>query len=597
MAYHPENPLIVQGDRTVLLEAANAQYEAARDTIAAIAELEKSPEHIHTYRITPLSLWNAASAGLTPDAALEGLERFSKFDLPGNIVHDIRDYMSRYGRLKLLKAPEYDGRLVLQSADPILITEIAHARKIIPFIKRQLDERTLEVPVGMRGHLKHALVEFGYPAEDLAGYVTGAALDVHLRDHTLSERDFGLRDYQREAVDVFWASGGSKGGSGVVVLPCGAGKTVVALGTIAAAQTHTLIVCFGTNAVHQWIDEILDKTSLDPDLIGEYTGDVKEIKPITVTTYQVLTYHPSKRRRGVTEETAEAGAKETIVKKQLVAEEFPHLSLFTSRDWGLIIYDEVHLLPAPVFRVTAEIQARRRLGLTATLVREDGRESDVFSLIGPKKYDLPWKTLESQGWIATADCWEVRVALPQDLRMAYAVAEEGRDKYRIAAENPEKLAALDRLIAMHRDDNVLVIGQYLDQLHIIAERLEAPVITGKMPNREREKLYAAFRNGEIKRLVVSKVANFAIDLPDANVAIQVSGTFGSRQEEAQRLGRILRPKDEGVLAHFYTIVTRDTNDQEFAARRQLFLTEQGYRYTILDAAELFERASLAAGNN
>ncbi|MGN6566209.1 MAG: DEAD/DEAH box helicase family protein, partial [Thermomicrobiales bacterium] len=525
------------------------------------------------------------------------LERFSKFDLPGNIVHDIRDYMSRYGRLKLLKAPEYDGRLVLQSADPILITEIAHARKIIPFIKRQLDERTLEVPVGMRGHLKHALVEFGYPAEDLAGYVAGAALDVQLRDYTLSEREFALRDYQREAVDVFWASGGSKGGSGVVVLPCGAGKTVVALGTIAAAQTHTLIVCFGTNAVHQWIDEILDKTSLDPDLIGEYTGDVKEIKPITVTTYQVLTYHPSKRRRGVTEEVTEGGAKETIVKSKPVAEEFPHLSLFTSRDWGLIIYDEVHLLPAPVFRVTAEIQARRRLGLTATLVREDGRESDVFSLIGPKKYDLPWKTLESQGWIATADCWEVRVALPQDLRMAYAVAEEGRDKYRIAAENPEKLAALDRLIAMHRDDNVLVIGQYLDQLHIIAKRLEAPVITGKMPNREREKLYAAFRNGEIKRLVVSKVANFAIDLPDANVAIQVSGTFGSRQEEAQRLGRILRPKDEGVLAHFYTIVTRDTNDQEFAARRQLFLTEQGYRYTILDAAELFERASLAAGNN
>jgi DNA excision repair protein ERCC-3 len=598
MAYHPGNPLIVQGDRTVLLEAANAQYEAARDTIAAIAELEKSPEHIHTYRITPLSLWNAASAGLTPDAALANLERFSKFDLPGNIVHDIHDYMSRYGRLKLLKAPEYGGRLVLQSADPILIAEIAHARKIIPFIRHQLDERTLEVPVGMRGHLKHALVEFGYPAEDLAGYVTGAALTVHLRDHTRSEREFGLRDYQREAVDVFWASGGSKGGSGVVVLPCGAGKTVVALGTLAAAQTHTLIVCFGTNAVHQWIDEILDKTDLDPDMIGEYTGDLKEIKPITVTTYQVLTYHPSKRRRGVEEEPAASGrAKETIVKSKPTAEEFPHLGLFTSRDWGLIIYDEVHLLPAPVFRVTAEIQARRRLGLTATLVREDGRESDVFSLIGPKKYDLPWKTLESQGWIATADCWEVRVALPQDLRMAYAVAEEGRDKYRIAAENPEKLAALDRLVSMHRDDNVLIIGQYLDQLRIIAERLEAPVITGKMPNREREKLYAAFRNGAIKRLVVSKVANFAIDLPDANVAIQVSGTFGSRQEEAQRLGRILRPKDEGVLAHFYSIVTRDTNDQEFAARRQLFLTEQGYRYTILDAAELFERATLAAGNN
>ncbi len=595
MPYQPENPLIVQGDRTVLLEAANAKYEEARDAIGAIAELEKSPEHIHTYRITPLSLWNAASAGLTPDEALEHLARLSKFDLPGNIVHDIRDYMSRYGRLRLLRSPEHGDKLVLTSVDPILITEIAHARKIKPYIVQVLDQRTIEVHAGMRGHLKHALVEFGYPAEDLAGYVQGAALAIELRDPTLTGRAFGLRHYQREAVDVFWASGGSKGGSGVVVLPCGAGKTVVALGTLVTAQTHTLIVCFGTNAVHQWINEILDKTSLTPEMIGEYTGELKEIRPITVTTYQVLTYHPPKKRRAAAGDTG-ADA-ENMVKSRPIEEEFPHLGLFTSRDWGLIIYDEVHLLPAPVFRVTAEIQARRRLGLTATLVREDGRESDVFSLIGPKKYDLPWKTLEGQGWIATADCWEVRVALPQELRMAYAVAEDGREKYRIAAENPEKLAALDRLVAIHRDDNVLIIGQYLDQLHAIAERIDAPVITGKMPNREREKLYDAFRRGEITKLVVSKVANFAIDLPDANVAIQVSGTFGSRQEEAQRLGRILRPKAEGVLAHFYSIVTRDTNDQEFAARRQLFLTEQGYRYTILDATELIERVQVAAGNN
>lgn len=591
MAYHPENPLIVQGDRTVLLEAANAQYEEARDVIAAIAELEKSPEHIHTYRITPLSLWNAASAGLASDEAVANLERFSKFDLPGNIVHDIRDYMSRFGRLKLLRDPKHGGKLVLWSEDHILVTEISHARKIKPFIIRQLDERTLEVSPAMRGHLKHALVEFGYPAEDLAGYVQGAALEIGLRGATTHGKDFGLRDYQREAVDIFWASGGSKGGSGVVVLPCGAGKTVVAIGTLAEAQAHTLIVCFGTNAVHQWINEILDKTTITPDMIGEYTGDLKEIKPITVTTYQVLTYHPPKRKR-----PNEADA-EGMVKKRPLEEEFPHLGLFTSRDWGLIIYDEVHLLPAPVFRVTAEIQARRRLGLTATLVREDGRESDVFSLIGPKKYDLPWKVLEKQGWIATADCWEVRVALPQELRMAYAVAEDGRDKYRIAAENPEKFAALDRLLAMHRDDNVLVIGQYLDQLHAIAERMDAPLITGKLPNRDREKLYDAFRTGEITKLVVSKVANFAIDLPDANVAIQVSGTFGSRQEEAQRLGRILRPKSDGTLAHFYTVVTRDTNDQEFAARRQLFLTEQGYRYTILDATELIESAARAAGDH
>ncbi len=591
MAYHPENPLIVQGDRTVLLEAANAQYEDARDVIAAIAELEKSPEHIHTYRITPLSLWNAASAGLAADQAVADLERLSKFDLPGNIVHDIRDYMSRYGRLKLLRSSAHGGKLVLHSEDPILVTEISHARKIKPYIIRQLDERTLEVQPAMRGHLKHALVEFGYPAEDLAGYVPGSPLTIGLRDQSLRGKGFGLRGYQREAVDIFWASGGSKGGSGVVVLPCGAGKTVVALGTLAEAQTHTLIVCFGTNAVHQWINEILDKTTIDPEMIGEYTGELKEIKPITVTTYQVLTYHPPKRRR-----PNEADA-EGMVQSRPLEEEFPHLGLFTSRDWGLIIYDEVHLLPAPVFRVTAEIQARRRLGLTATLVREDGRESDVFSLIGPKKYDLPWKTLEKQGWIATADCWEVRVALPQDLRMAYALAEDGRDKYRIAAENPEKLVALDRLLAMHRDDHVLVIGQYLDQLQAIAERMDAPVITGKMPNRERERLYQAFRTGEITKLVVSKVANFAIDLPDANVAIQVSGTFGSRQEEAQRLGRILRPKEDGTLAHFYTVVTRDTNDQEFSAKRQLFLTEQGYRYTILDAAELMDRASRTAGDN
>jgi DNA excision repair protein ERCC-3 len=590
MPYHPENPLIVQGDRTVLLEAANTRYEEARDAIAAIAELEKSPEHIHTYRITPLSLWNAASAGLAPEVALANLERLSKFDLPGNIVHDIHDYMSRYGRLKLQRSAAHGNALVLTSDDPILITEISHARKIKPFIVRAIDNRTVEVDAGMRGHLKHALVEFGYPAEDLAGYVQGAALAIELRDPTRTGRQFDLRHYQREAVDVFWASGGSKGGSGVVVLPCGAGKTVVAIGTLATAQAQTLIVCFGTNAVHQWINEILDKTTISPDMIGEYTGELKEIRPITVTTYQVLTYHPPKRRRAAVDDGQ-------IVKKRLLEEEFPHLGLFTSRDWGLIIYDEVHLLPAPVFRVTAEIQARRRLGLTATLVREDGRESDVFSLIGPKKYDLPWKTLESQGWIATADCWEVRVALPQELRMAYALAEDGRDKYRIAAENPEKLTVLDRLLAMHRDDNVLIIGQYLDQLNAIAERIGAPVITGKMPNREREKLYDAFRKGEISKLVVSKVANFAIDLPDANVAIQVSGTFGSRQEEAQRLGRILRPKSDGVLAHFYSVVTRDTNDQEFAARRQLFLTEQGYRYTILDATELIARAQSAAGDH
>lgn len=596
MPYVPDNPLIVQGDRSLLLEVANPRYEAARDALAAIAELEKSPEHVHTYRISPLSLWNAASTGLTSAQVLGDLEHFSKYDLPSNIVHDIRDYMSRYGRLKLLK----DGdSLVLRADDPLLVTEILHTKKLAPYLLRRIDAHAIETNASLRGHLKHALVEFGYPAEDLAGYVEGDRLALALRAVTRGGREFALRAYQREAVEVFWASGKSRGGSGVVVLPCGAGKTVVALGTVAAAQCHTLIVCYGTNAVHQWIDEILDKTDLDSDLIGEYTGDLKEIKPITVTTYQVLTYHPQQKK---TVRAAYPGAAREArgvihpIKHRPLSEEFPHLGLFTSRNWGLIIYDEVHLLPAPVFRVTAEIQARRRLGLTATLVREDGREGEVFSLIGPKKFDLPWKTLERQGWIATAECWEVRVALPPEQRLAYATAEDKRLKYRVAAENTRKLEVLDRLVAMHERDHVLIIGQYLEQLRAIAERLEAPLITGQLPNRDRERLYEAFRAGAIKRLVVSKVANFAIDLPDANVAIQVSGTFGSRQEEAQRLGRVLRPKEDGGQAHFYSIVTRDTIDQEYAARRQLFLTEQGYRYTILDATELFARAAVAAGD-
>lgn len=594
MTYAPENPLIVQGDRSVLLEAANPQYEAARDALAAFAELEKSPEHVHTYRISPLSLWNAASTGLTPDDVLDKLSRFSKYDLPGNIVHDIRDYMSRYGRLKLTRER---GALVLRADDPLLMTEILHTKKLSAFVVRRVDANTVETNASLRGHLKHALVEFGYPAEDLAGYTEGDRLEIAISPQTRRGREFALREYQREAVDVFWAGGGGKGGSGVVVLPCGAGKTVVAIGTIATARCHTLIVCYGTTAVHQWIAEILDKTDLDRDLIGEYTGDLKEIKPITVTTYQVLTYHPTSRRSGSGGRGAVPNEAVLTGPRRDVSEEFPHLGLFTSRNWGLIVYDEVHLLPAPVFRVTAEIQARRRLGLTATLVREDGRESEVFSLIGPKKFDLPWKTLERQGWIATAECWEVRVALPADQRLAYATAPDNRVKYRVAAENPAKMDVLDRLIAMHEQDNVLIIGQYLEQLRAIAERLDAPLITGQLAHRDRERLYAAFRTGELKRLVVSKVANFAIDLPDANVAIQVSGTFGSRQEEAQRLGRVLRPKEDGGQAHFYSVVTRDTNDQEYAARRQLFLTEQGYRYTILDATELFARATVAAGNH
>jgi len=554
MAYHPANPLIVQGDRTVLVEVANDRYEEARDHLARFAELVKSPEYIHTYRITPLSLWNAAAAGLDADFIVRVLEEYSKYDVPAHVVADVRDYVARYGRLRL---EQRDGDLVLVSTDKPLLIEVWHHRRIRPFLIRPLDDLTLLVDPAQRGRVKQALVEFGFPAEDLAGYAAGAPLTVRLRATARSGQPFRLRRYQQEAVEVFYAGGSARGGSGVVVLPCGAGKTMVGLGAMDKLQTATLILTTSTLAVRQWLDELADKTTLSPAEMGEYTGLRKEIQPVTVTTYQILTYRPRREETGG----------------------FPHLALFNERDWGLIIYDEVHLLPAPVFRITAEIQARRRLGLTATLVREDGRESDVFSLIGPKKYDLPWKDLEKQGWIAPAECHEIRLELDQARRMEYALAEP-REKYRIAAENPRKLEVLRRLVARHADDHVLIIGQYLEQLRAAATMLDAPLITGQTSVPERERLFAAFRAGQVRLLVVSRVANFAIDLPDANVAIQISGTFGSRQEEAQRLGRILRPKRNGQPAHFYTLVTRDTRDQEFAAQRQLFLTEQGYRYTI-----------------
>lgn len=559
------NPLIVQSDKTVLLEVENPLYEECRDQLARFAELVKSPEHVHTYRITPLSLWNAAAAGLGAGQIITTLERYGKYDLPGNVRVDVGDYCARFGRVKLLKER---GDLLLRSQDPILITEISRHKRIAPLLRGQLDPSTLLVDPAARGHIKQALVDFGFPAEDLAGYVQGTPLPLTLRAMTRGGLPFGLRKYQRESVDAFYAGGDSRGGSGVVVLPCGAGKTVVGLGAMERVGAQTLILTTSTVAVRQWMEELLDKTTLLPDDIGEYTGESKAIKPVTIATYQVLTWRPFR----VDKETGEIG-------------EFPHLSLFNDQNWGLIIYDEVHLLPAPVFRITSEIQARRRLGLTATLVREDARETDVFSLIGPKKYDVPWKDLEKQGWIATAECHEIRVEMDPERRMEYAVAVETA-KYRMAAENPAKLTVLHQLVAKHRNDQVLVIGQYIDQLVGIAEQLQAPLITGKTATVERERLYREFREGRLPLLVVSKVANFAIDLPDANVAIQVSGTFGSRQEEAQRLGRILRPKPNGVLANFYSIVTRDTRDQDFAQKRQLFLTEQGYRYTILDAHEV-----------
>ena len=561
MPYNPQNPLIVQSDRTVLLEVDSPLYEGARDALAAFAELEKSPEHIHTYRITPLSLWNAAAAGMEVGEILDALDEYTKYDVPQNITAEIIDYVSRYGRVKLMKGADLnpdragDNDLVLHAEDPVLMAEITHSESVKNLLGKSIDSQTVSVPYQLRGHIKQALIKIGFPVEDLAGYVSGSHLEIAHRPVTLSGSPFDLRDYQRDAADVFHLGGDVRGGSGVIVLPCGAGKTIVGLGILFETQCHTLILSTNTIAVRQWIDEFLDKTTIAPEDIGEYTGDRKEIRPITVTTYQILTYRKRK------------------------SDDFVHLGLFSEMDWGLIIYDEVHLLPAPVFRMTAEIQGKRRLGLTATLVREDGREDDVFSLIGPKKYDVPWRELEAQGWIATAECTEIRVDLPEHLRMNYAVAS-ARQKFRIASENPDKFPIVCELIKRHEGDQILVIGQYIEQLRGVATSLNAPLIMGQTPNLERGKLYEQFRQGDIKLLVVSKVANFAIDLPDANVAIQISGTFGSRQEEAQRLGRILRPKTDGSLAHFYSIVTRDSRDQEFAINRQLFLTEQGYRYTI-----------------
>jgi DNA excision repair protein ERCC-3 len=555
---NPENPLIVQSDKSVLLETDNPFYEEARDGLAQFAELVKSPEHIHTYRITPLSLWNAAASGTPPEEMIDVLQRYGKYDLPDNVRVDIVDYVGRYGRIRMEKQ---EDTIVLTSPDDILITEIANHKEIRPHLGERWNRQTVAVVDGHRGLVKQALIKVGFPVEDLAGYVTGDPFEQRLRDVTLDGEPFALRHYQTDAINAFHAGGSARGGSGVIVLPCGAGKTVIGMGVMEKVASHTLIVCTNTASVHQWRDELIDKTTVPGEAIGEYTGDRKQIEPITITTYQSLTHRKSKK------------------------DDFTHLGLFEARNWGLVIYDEVHLLPAPVFRATAEIQARRRLGLTATLVREDGHEDDVFSLIGPKKYDVPWRDLEKQGWIAQAFCTEIRLPMTDDRRREYAFAQE-RERYRIAAENPLKIEIAERLVEQHADDLVLIIGQYIDQLEAIAEHFNAPLITGKVPNKQREQLFQQFRVGDVRLLVVSKVANFSIDLPDANVAIQVSGTFGSRQEEAQRLGRILRPKKNGSPAHFYTLVTRDTVDQQFAANRQLFLTEQGYRYTIADGAAM-----------
>ena len=543
----PDGPLIVQSDKTLLLEVDHDLADACRRAIAPFAELERAPEHVHTYRLTPLGLWNARAAGHDAEQVVDTLLEYSRYPVPHALLVDVAETMSRYGRLQLVQHPVHG--LVLHALDPAVLAEVTRSKRTAGLLGARLDETDVVVHPSERGHLKQVLVKLGWPAEDLAGYVDGEAHQIDLR-----EDGWALRPYQQQAVDGFF-----HGGSGVVVLPCGAGKTLVGAGAMARSSTTTLILVTNTVSARQWRDELVRRTSLTEDEIGEYSGTRKEVRPVTIATYQVLTT----KRKGV----------------------YTHLELLDARDWGLIVYDEVHLLPAPIFRMTADLQARRRLGLTATLVREDGREDEVFSLIGPKRFDAPWKDIESQGYIAPAECVEVRLTLPDHERMTYATAEP-EEKYRLAATATGKNRVVESLVAQHAGEQTLVIGQYLDQLHELAEHLGADLITGETTVRERQRLFDAFRAGEITTLVVSKVANFSIDLPEASVAIQVSGSFGSRQEEAQRLGRIMRPKADGKTAHFYTVVARDTVDQDFAAHRQRFLAEQGYAYTIVDAEDL-----------
>jgi DNA excision repair protein ERCC-3 len=544
-----DGPLIVQSDKTLLLDIDHPMSVECRRAIAPFAELERSPEHIHTYRLTPLGLWNARAAGHDAEQVIDTLIKYSRYAVPHSILIDVAETMSRYGRLRLEMDPVHG--LILITTDTAVLEEVIRAKKIAPLLGARIDAETITVLPSQRGQIKQSLLRLGWPAEDFAGYVDGQAHEI-----SLVQKDWKIRPYQELAAEGFW-----HGGSGVVVLTCGAGKTIVGAAAMAHAKATTLILVTNTVAARQWRDELLKRTTLNEDEIGEYSGSKKEIRPVTIATYQVMT----KKKNGV----------------------YAHLDLFDSYDWGLIIYDEVHLLPAPIFRFTADIQSRRRLGLTATLVREDGMEGEVFSLIGPKRFDVPWKEIEAQGYIAPAECIEVRVNLTETERLAYATAEP-ENRYRNCATTRTKRDVVEALVEKHVDDQVLVIGQYIDQLDELSEVLGAPLIKGETPIKEREILFNKFRTGEIKCLVVSKVANFSIDLPDATIAIQVSGAFGSRQEEAQRLGRILRPKSDGRGAKFYSVISRDTIDQDFAQNRQRFLAEQGYSYKIIDADDVFQ---------
>ncbi|WP_166238150.1 DNA repair helicase XPB [Paenibacillus turpanensis] len=545
-------PLIVQNDFSLLLEVRNPLFEEARARICGFADLVKSPEHVHTYRMSPLSLWNAAAAGWTSAEVVAVLEQYAKFPVPSKVKTEIAEYIKRYGMLVL---EQTELGLILRVSDAAVYDKISAYPSLQEWFEGHDEAGAVYIKPEGRGVLKQELVKLGYPVQDFAGFSHGEAMGINLKETLPDGRPFELRSYQRESVEAFYRGGTAEGGSGVLVLPCGAGKTVLGIAIMARLQCETLILTTNVTSVRQWRNEIINKTTLDEDQVGEYSGTMKDVKPVTIATYQILTHRRTKQ------------------------DIFSHMGLFNQRNWGLIIYDEVHLLPAPVFRATADIQAKRRLGLTATLVREDGCEEDVFSLVGPKRIDVPWRSLEEQGWIAKARCVEIRVPMPEAVERQYEAAEP-KEKFRIAGENPWKMAAIGRLLKRHDGLPTIIIGQYLDQLSYIAEKTGAPLITGQVPHEERERIFAAFRSGERSLIVVSKVANFAVDLPDAAVAIQVSGSFGSRQEEAQRLGRVLRPKQSGSTAYFYSLVSHRTNEQDFAMKRQLFLVEQGYRYEI-----------------
>jgi DNA excision repair protein ERCC-3 len=538
-------PLIVQSDRTVLLETDHPQSGEARHELAIFAELERAPEHIHTYRITRLGLWNARAAGHDAQFIIDSLTRFSKYPLPESVTSEITNTIDRFGKLVISRD---DVGLILESQSVAILTEVCSHPKVKELLEEKL-ENGYRVSAWARGQLKQQLLKLGWPAEDTAGFTPGTPHQIELK-----EQGWKLRDYQKLAVEKF-----AQGGSGVVVLPCGAGKTLVGAAAMARFDTNTLILVTNTVAARQWREELLARTDLLEQDIAEYSGSTKQLAPVTIATYQILTT----KRKG----------------------EFAHLELLNARDWGLIIYDEVHLLPAPIFKMTADLQARRRLGLTATLVREDGRESDVFSLIGPKRFDAPWKDIEAQGYIAPAKCFEIRISLPDDQRMNYAISDADA-RFRIAATAKAKLPMLRKLLDKFPAEPTLIIGQYLDQIEEVSQALNIPKLTGETPVEEREKLFKDFRTGKLPALVVSKVANFSIDLPEASLAIQISGSFGSRQEEAQRLGRLLRPKQDGRTALFYTLIARDTVEQDFAQNRQRFLAEQGYSYEIMNAENI-----------